>query len=106
MLTPYLLTPRALNDLDDIWNYIADDDVKAANRVESAILSACDSLSRQPLLGSKRTDLTLLPVRFWTVTRFPNFIVVYRPDTKPLQIVTILHAKRNIPAVLGEPDAL
>jgi plasmid stabilization system protein ParE len=104
MPTPYLFTLRALNDLDEIWNFIADDNVNAANRVESAILSACNSLSRHPLLGSKRTDLTLLPVRFWTITRFPNFIVVYRPDTKPLQIVTILHGKRNIPAVLVEPE--
>lgn len=106
MPTPYLLTPRALNDFDEIWNFIADDNVNAANRVESAILSACNSLSRRPLLGSKRIDLTSLPVRFWTITRFPNFIVVYRPDAKPLQVVAILHGKRNIRAILGEPEVL
>ena len=51
----YLLTPRALDDLDDIWNYIAEDNVSAANRVESAILTACGSLASHPLLGSKRS---------------------------------------------------
>jgi plasmid stabilization system protein ParE len=106
MPTPYLLTLRALNDLGDIWDSIAEDNVRAANSVESAILSACNSLSRQPLLGSKRNEITLLPVRFWTVTRYPNYIVVYRPETKPLQIVAILHGKRNIGAVLGEPGVL
>ena len=54
------------------------------------------------MLGSKRTEVTLLPVRFWTVTRFPNFIVVYRPDTKPLQIVAVLYGKRDLKSLLSE----
>jgi plasmid stabilization system protein ParE len=33
------LTPRAASDLDDIWNFIAEDSVDAANRVESTILA-------------------------------------------------------------------
>jgi plasmid stabilization system protein ParE len=101
MPAPYRLTPRALDDLDDIWNFIAEDSLDAANRVESAIFEACDSLARHPLLGSRRSDITPLPVRFWPVTRFPNFIVVYRPEIKPLQIVAVLHGMRNIKAVLG-----
>jgi plasmid stabilization system protein ParE len=106
MPTLYQLTPRALSDLGDIWDYIAEDYVKAANRVESAILLACSSLARHPLLGSKRSEITLQPVRFWTVSRFPNFIVVYRPETKPLQIVTVLHGRRNIRAILEDPGTL
>jgi plasmid stabilization system protein ParE len=106
MPTPYRLTPRALNDSGDIWDYIAEDNVNAANSVESAILSACSSLARHPMLGSKRCEITSLPVRFWTVTRFPNFTVVYRPDTKPLQFVAFLHGKRNIKAILKEPGTL
>jgi antitoxin ParD1/3/4 len=97
------LTPRALGDLDAIWSYIAEDSTDAANRVESAIFSACESLSRRPMLGSKRVEITSLPVRFWPVTRFPNFIVVYRPDTKPLQVVAVLHGKRNMRVLLEKP---
>jgi plasmid stabilization system protein ParE len=106
MSTPFQLTPRALNDLSDIWEYIAEDNVSAANRVESAILSACNSLARHPLIGSKRTEITPLPVRFWTITRFPNYIIVYRSETKPLQVVAVLHGKRNLKALLEEPSAL
>jgi plasmid stabilization system protein ParE len=58
------------------------------------------------MLGSKRSEITSLPIRFWTVTRFPNFIVVYRPDTKPLQVVAVLHGKRNIKAILKEAGTL
>ena len=97
------LTPRALAELDDIWNYIAEDSVDAANRVESAILAACESLARRPMLGSKRVEITTLPVRFWPVTRFPNFIVVYRPETKPLQVLTVIHGKRDPRSLFEEP---
>ena len=103
MPSAHQLTPRALSNLGDIWNYVAADNVKAANRVESAILSACTNLARHPLLGSKRTEITPLPVRFWTLSRFPNFIVLYRPETKPLQVVAVLRGKRNIKAVQEEP---
>jgi plasmid stabilization system protein ParE len=102
MPTPYQFTPRAVSDLSEIWDNIAEDNVDAANRVESVIFAACDSLARHPMLGSKRSEITALPVRFWTVTRFPNFIVVYRPDTKPLQIVSVLHGKRNMKVLLEE----
>jgi plasmid stabilization system protein ParE len=103
MRTPFQFTPRALNDLDEIWEYIAADHVNAANRVESAIWSACNSLAKHPMMGSKRREITLLPVRFWTVARFPNFIVVYRPDTKPLQVVAVLHGNRNLKVLLEKP---
>lgn len=106
MHTPFQFTPRALNDLGEIWDYIAADNVNAANRVELAILSACISLAKRPMMGSKRSEITPLPVRFWTVTRFPNFIVVYRPDTKPLQVVAVLHGNRDLKVLLEKPANL
>jgi plasmid stabilization system protein ParE len=106
MSVAYQFTPRALSDLSDIWEFIADDNKSAANRVELAILSACDSLARNPMLGTKRGEITPLPVRFWTVARFPSFIVVYRPDTKPLQVVAVLHGKRDIKTLLQNPGTL
>ncbi|MGO8757996.1 MAG: type II toxin-antitoxin system RelE/ParE family toxin [Terracidiphilus sp.] len=102
MSAAYVLTPRALDDLDEIWRYIAADNETAATRVESAILGACKLLARNPLIGSKRREVTSLPVRFWVVTRYPNFIVVYRPETAPLEVISVLHAKRNIKRLIAE----
>jgi plasmid stabilization system protein ParE len=98
----YRLTLKALDDLDEIWDYIAGDSVDSACRVESAIFEACEGIARYPFLGSKRGEITSQPVRFWVVSSFPNFIVVYRPATKPLEVVAILHSKRDIKRVLGE----
>jgi plasmid stabilization system protein ParE len=102
----YQLTPRALDDLDDIWTYIAADSVDSANRVELAIFGECESIASYPLMGSKRREITPLPVRFWVVSRYPNFTVVYRPDTKPLQIIAVLHGKRSIKRLMEERNAL
>jgi plasmid stabilization system protein ParE len=102
MPAAYVFTPHALSDLDGIWNYIASDSADAANHVESAILAACDGLARHPPIGSRRSEITPLPVRFWAVPEFPNYIVVYRPETKPLQVIAVLHGRREIKRVLQE----
>jgi len=100
--TGYRFTPEAAGDLSDIWSYIASDSVEAANRVEEAIYDSCSFIAQAPLSGQVRMNLTNRQVRFWTVQRFPNYIIVFRPDTQPLQIVRILHGKRNLQRILGE----
>jgi hypothetical protein len=47
-------------------------------------------------------QFTSLPVRFWTVTAFPNYTIVYRPDTTPLQIVAVVHGKRDVKEILAK----
>ena len=101
MITGYRLTPEAAADLFDIWSYIASDNAEAADRVETAIHEACAFVAQTPLIGQLRKNLTRLPVRFWTVQPFPNYVRVYRPDARPLEIIRILHAKRNIQGILG-----
>jgi plasmid stabilization system protein ParE len=43
-----------------------------------------------------RRDITSLPVRFWTISKFPNYVIVYRPETAPLQVIAVLHGKRDL----------
>ena len=96
----YQLTPEAENDLFEIWQYIAADSVKSADRVEAAIYDACALLAKAPTCGHVRKDLTLLPLRFWTVPRYRNYMIVYDPETWPLRIVRIFNGAQNLPALL------
>jgi len=98
-MSAYALTPLAKTDIFDIWSYIAMDSEDAANRVEHAIYDACAFLAEAPLRGHSRRDLTPRSLRFWTLTRYPNYAIVYRPRTKP-QVVAGLHGRRNIHQVL------
>lgn len=99
-MSRYQFTPQALDDLFEIWSYIAQDNPAAADRVEEAIYQACELLAKSPLAGTIRKDLTSLPVRFWGVPPFPKYFLVYDPEAKPLQIIRILHGARNIPSIL------
>ncbi len=102
MKATFEITPQAMEDLDSIWWFIAGDSREAADRVERGITATCGRLARFPLTGSRRPDITELPVRFRPVTRYPNYLIVYRPDTVPLQVIAILHGKRNISEALQE----
>ncbi|MGO8786115.1 MAG: type II toxin-antitoxin system RelE/ParE family toxin [Terriglobia bacterium] len=81
---------------------MARDSVRAANRLEAAVHDACAFLAEGPFRGRTRAEITPLPLRFWTVQAFPNYIIVYDPQSDPLQIIRILHGSRDVLAILGE----
>jgi plasmid stabilization system protein ParE len=64
MTPPYLVTSDAAEDIDAIYAYIARDNPGAADRVEEAIYDGCALLGLNPWLGSVRSDLTELNLRF------------------------------------------
>jgi plasmid stabilization system protein ParE len=99
-MSGYVLTPLAKADIFDIWAYIADHNQDAADRVEQAIFDACAFLAEAPARGHSRPDLTARPLRFWTLSRYPNYVIVYRPEETPLQIVAVMHGKRDIQHIL------
>ncbi len=101
-MSSYALTPLAKVDIFDIWSYIADDSEDIANRVEQAIYDACAFVAEAPMRGHSRSDLTSRGLRFWTLPRYPNYTVVYRPETSPLQVVAVLHGKRNLRRILKQ----
>ncbi len=101
-MSAYALTPLAKADLFDIWSYIAENSEDAADLVERAIYDACAFAAEAPMRGHSRPDLTTRSLRFWTLTRYPNYTVVYRPETAPLEVVAILHGKRNVRRVLKQ----
>jgi plasmid stabilization system protein ParE len=95
------LTPRARRDLFEIWDYIANDNPTAADRIEQAVFNAFDLLAESPLAGHTRKEVTALPLRFWVLQPYANYFIVYDPIKKPIQIVRILHAARDLPFALG-----
>ncbi len=93
----FVFSPEAREDLNDIWDYIAEDNVDAADKVRDKIFDACEMLVRMPEIGHVRQDLVPLPVRFWPVL---SYLIVYRSESKPLQIVRVLSGYRDIQALL------
>lgn len=95
---PYVLSPDALQDLQDIWDFIAADNVSAANKLEDQFFEAFDMLAKRPRVGHTRSDLTERDVRFWPVG---SYLIVYRTSAAAsIQVVAVLHGARDVAEVI------
>src|SRR5437870_1099570 len=83
----FILSPEAREDLLDIWEYVARDSIDAADRLRDEIYEALVKLAQTPGMGHLREDLVDEPLRFWSVHRY---LIIYRPQSQPLEIVRIL----------------
>ena len=54
-------------------------------------------LATMPGIGHWRKDLMAEPVKFFPVY---SYLIVYRPETKPLQVVAVLHGRSDVEQVL------
>ena len=96
-MTPYILAPEALQDLQELWDYIATENLDAADRMIDTLFAAFERLAAMPGLGHRREDLTDRPLRFWTVDMY---LVLYRAERTPIEIVAVTHGGRDIPRLL------
>jgi plasmid stabilization system protein ParE len=88
----YDFHPEALIDLDEIWEYIAEDNPDAADRVIDEIEATLEGLVPFPLRGRRRPDLTSLPLRFILVR---EYLIAYVPNENPLWVIAVIHGRRN-----------
>jgi antitoxin ParD1/3/4/toxin ParE1/3/4 len=96
----YLLAPEAALDLVEIWRYIKkQSSVEMADRVESVIRDRIVFLAANPEAGHWRKNLTDEAVKFFPVY---SYLIVYRPETTPLQIVSVLHPRRDVEQLLQD----
>ena len=91
-MSGFVLHPQAYTDLEEIWEYIAADNLDAADRVREEIYEAIQSLVPFPHIGHSRPDLTARPLRFQSVR---DYVIAYAPDEKPLAVIAVLHGRRN-----------
>jgi len=88
----FALHPLAAQDITEIWEYIAVDNLIAAGRAREQIYNAIRSLVPFPRRGHRRPDLTSRPLRFILVR---EYLIAYAPDQKPLWVVAIMHGRRS-----------
>jgi plasmid stabilization system protein ParE len=99
-MASFRLTREAIDDVDAIWLRIYEDNPNAADAVEEEIRSTCALLAENPLQGHLRRDLTKRPLRFWTLPKYPNYMIVYDPHARPVAILRVLHGMRDLKRLL------
>jgi toxin ParE1/3/4 len=84
-------TPRAAQDLLEIWTWIAVADPAAADRMLDLIEEKLTLLAENPSIGPARPDiaagLRLFPVR--------RYIVLYQAHPDGIEVVRVVHGMRD-----------
>lgn len=84
---------QARRDLDEIWTYIAQDSVDAAEKVVDHVERAVRQLALSPGMGHQRRELRGRRYRVWAVH---SYLMIYRYGPKTLTVVRIVHGARDL----------
>lgn len=88
-------SPETHADLLEIWQYIATDNLDAADQVLSTVNEKAQSLLDHPEMGRRREELApslrSIPIG--------SYLIFYRVSGDDIEIVRVLHAARDIEAI-------
>ena len=99
----FYLSPRAEEDRDAIIDYTYEHfGFQQAYALAENFESALHRLGDNPRIGHFREDLSPpnSNLRYWTVKG--RFMIVYRPEQQPVEILRILDGARDVRGILSE----
>ena len=85
-------------ELAAIWDYIAFDNVDAADRFLQSAYSSFQDLARTPHMGRPRkfAEVRLRGLRSFRVRGFDNYLIFYRPIPEGIAILHVIHGARDL----------
>jgi len=86
------ISPRASEDLIEIWSYIAEDSVANADAFIDKMYETIQFLADKPGLGRHREELAPGIQSF----PFGRYIIFYRVVAGAIEVVRVLHGARDI----------
>jgi toxin ParE1/3/4 len=86
------LSEKAIADLDEIYSYIAEDDLASADRLADEFLEKFLMLAENPFSGRSRMELGV------GFRSFPHrrYIVIYILFADGIEIIRVLHSARDV----------
>jgi len=90
------VSERARADLGEIWEYIATDNVSAADKYLAEIDDGCRALAESPRMGRARDDIAP-GFRYFPVG---NHLILYCILDDGVGIVRVVHAARRLEDLL------
>ena len=97
-----LLTRGAEDDLESIYDYIAQfDSVANADYVLDQVMEVAESLARMPERGSFPKELLALGIKEYRQVFFKPYRVIYRVMRDQVIVYLIVDGRRDIQSVLA-----
>ncbi len=88
----YRLDRDARTDLYEIHDYVARDNLSAADRLIDTFKERLRLLAAQPLIGQLRPELAP-DLRSFAVG---NYVIFYRPAENGIEIARVIHGARDV----------
>ena len=88
--------PKAYEDLVEIWDFIAADNIAAADAWIDKLNAQFLLLASHPLIGKVREELAK-EMRSFPIGRY---VIFYLPEANGITVVRILHSARDINAAM------
>lgn len=98
-------SPEALNDLDEIWNYISINlsNPISANNTINGIFDSIDVLKEFPKSGTALEFSNAIKTNYRFV-RYKNYIAFYRISDNNIFVDRIIYGKRDYMKILFENE--
>lgn len=98
---------KAQEDIDEITNFIAQDNFEKSVLFFESVETTCDLLSTMPDMGSLRHfhKPRFINLRMFPVKNFENYLIFYQSSEEELLIVRVLHGARDIAALFKEDES-
>jgi len=96
---PFLLTPQARGDLQEILFDIAQDSPDAAQRLRDEFYEGLRTLALSPGNGHYHDELLSRKYRFWN---FYSFVIAYVWEARPIEVISVVHGARDLAAFFAQ----
>jgi toxin ParE1/3/4 len=92
-MLPIIWLPAARADLLEIIRYVANDNPQTARRLKAHIEASILPTSEHPYLYRKSERIPGLR----EIVAHPNYLIFYRVTAHHIEIVNVVHARREFP---------
>jgi toxin ParE1/3/4 len=99
----FILSEYVEPELTAIWQYIALDNVDAADLFVEPAYNTIQTLAKMPGMGKpwKMSPERLRQLRSFRVKGYENYLIFYGPIPDGIEVFHLIHGARDIDSILG-----
>ncbi|MFQ4144497.1 type II toxin-antitoxin system RelE/ParE family toxin [Chlorogloeopsis sp. ULAP02] len=96
----FIISTQAALDLENIWNYVAKNNPRSADKLFDRLREKFAKLAKLPQMGERRENLAI------SLRSFPvgNYLIFYRTIYEGIEIVRIIHGSQDIEQIFQEVE--
>jgi toxin ParE1/3/4 len=106
-MAKFILSEYVESELTAIWDFIALDNIDAADRFLKSADQTFQDLAKMPGMGRPRNfpGTRLHNLRSFRVKDFESYLIFYAPILDGIEVFHVLHGARNIDGIMDEGTA-